>query len=101
MLRKNEKGKYNPDSIALKFNPIVSKKCYVDKDKAFATETVDSRTEFSTEKEYLNKVANMKNKADEIKQYLMDDSMVIKKILNILISILIITNGRFWGGINQ
>lgn len=41
--------------------------------------TVDSRCEFYTKKEYLEEVANMRANAVEIKQHLVDDSMIVKK----------------------
>lgn len=37
---------------------------------------MDFRNEFDTEKEYLDKIADLKAKADEIKQHLVDDSIV-------------------------
>lgn len=43
-------------------------------------ETVNSRCEFDTEKEYLEEVVNMRAKADEIEQHLVDSSMVVIKI---------------------
>lgn len=44
--------------------------------------TVDARDEFATEEEYQNEVSDMKKKADEVKQYLMDSNMVVKKGTN-------------------
>lgn len=41
--------------------------------------TVDARNEFETEEEYQNEVADMRDKADEVKQHLMDSNMVVKK----------------------
>ena len=79
--KKNTKGEYDPNSIALKFNnPAVSKKLAVwARTRDLVQKTVDARDEFNTEEEYLKEVADMRAKADEIKQHLMDDSMVIKK----------------------
>lgn len=79
--KKNTKGEYDPNSIALKFNnPAVSKKLAVwARTRDLVQKTVDSMDEFDTEEEYLEEVADMKAKADEIKQHLVDDSMVVKK----------------------
>ena len=44
--------------------------------------TMDSRDEFDTEKEYLDEVADMRAKANEIKQHLVDDSIIVLKDLN-------------------
>ena len=79
--KKNKKGEYDPYSIALKFNnPAVSKKLAVwARTRDLVQKTVDSRDEFDTEEEYLVEVADMRAKADEIKQHLVDDSMVVKK----------------------
>ena len=38
-----------------------------------------ARDEFDTEEEYLVEVADMRAKADEIKQHLVDDSIIVKK----------------------
>ncbi len=51
MLRKNKKGVYNPDSIALKFNyPAVSKKLATwARTRDLAQKTVNARDEFNME----------------------------------------------------
>ena len=79
--KKNTKGEYDPNSIALKFNnPTVSKKLAVwARTRDLVQKTVDAREEFDTEEKYLEEVADMRAKADEIKQHLVDDSMVVKK----------------------
>lgn len=79
--KKNKKGEYDPNSIALKFNnPAVSKKLATwARTRDLVQKTVDARDEFDTEDEYLVEVADMRAKADEIKQHLVDDSMVVKK----------------------
>jgi hypothetical protein len=44
-----------------------------------SSKKVDARNEFETEEEYQNEVADMREKADEIKQHLMDSNIVVKK----------------------
>ena len=65
----------------MKFNNLtVSKKLATwARTRDLVQKTVDARDEFDTEDEYLVEVADMKAKADEIKQHLVDDSMVVKK----------------------
>ncbi len=79
MPRKNKKSEYNPDSISLKFNNLaVSKKLAIwARTRDLVQKTVDSGDEFDTEEEYLEEVADMRAKADEIKQHLVNDSMVV------------------------
>lgn len=79
--KKNKKGEYAPDSIALKFNnPLINEKLVKwARTRDLVQQTVDARDEFDTEEEYQNEVADMREKADEIKQHLMDSSMVVKK----------------------
>lgn len=69
MLRKNKKGKYNSDSIALKFNnPDVSKKLAMwARTRDLVQKTVDARDEYDIEEEYLKEVADMRTKANDIK----------------------------------
>ena len=75
--KKNKKGEYAPDSISLKFNnPLINDRLAT---RDLVQQTVDARDEFDTEEEYQNEVADMREKADEIKQHLMDSSMVVKK----------------------
>ncbi len=79
--KKNKKGEYEPNSIALRFNnPVINKKL-ADwaRTRDLVQKTVDARDEFETEEEYLNEVADMRDKANEIKQHLMDSNMVVKK----------------------
>jgi hypothetical protein len=49
---------------------------------------VDAREEFDTEEKYLEEVADMRAKADEIKQHLVDDSMVVTKNISNITTIL-------------
>lgn len=88
--KKNKKGEYDPNSIALKFNnPAVSKKLAVwARTRDLVQKTVDSMDEFDTEEEYLVEVADMRAKADEIKQHLVDDSMVVTKNISNITTIL-------------
>lgn len=79
--KKNKKGEYAPDSISLKFNNLLinDRLAKWARTRDLVQQTVDARNEFDTEEEYQNEVANMREKADEIKQHLMDSSMVVKK----------------------
>lgn len=79
--KKNKKGEYAPDSIALKFNNslINEKLAKWARTKDLVQQTVDARDKFDTEEEYQNEVADMQEMADEIKQHLMDSSIVVKK----------------------
>lgn len=49
------------------------------KDKGPCSKTADARNEFETEEEYQTEVADMREKADEVKQHLMDSNVVVKK----------------------
>ena len=75
------KMEYAPDSISLKFNnPLINDRLAKwARTRDLVQQTVDARDEFDTEEEYQNEVADMREKADEIKQHLMDSSMVVKK----------------------
>ncbi len=76
-----KKGKYDQNSIALKSNnPAVSKKLatWVGT-RDLVQKIVGARNEFSAEEKYLEEVADMRAKADKIKQHLVDKSMVVKK----------------------
>lgn len=79
--KKNKKGEYAPDSIALKFNnPLINEKLAKwARTRDLVQQTVDARDKFDTEEEYQNEVADMQEMADEIKQHLMDSSIVVKK----------------------
>ncbi len=79
--KKNKKGDYAPDSIALKFNnPLINEKLAKwARTRDLVQQTVDARDKFDTEEEYQNEVADMQEMADEIKQHLMDSSIVVKK----------------------
>lgn len=41
--------------------------------------TVDFRDKFATEEEYQNEVCDMMDKANEMKQHLVDSNVVVKK----------------------
>jgi transcriptional regulator with XRE-family HTH domain len=79
--KKNKKGEYNPDSVSLKFNnPTINNRLAKwAQTRDLVQKTVDARNEFETEEEYQNEVADMREKADEIKQHLMDSNIVVKK----------------------
>ena len=79
--KKNKKGEYAPDSISLKFNnPAINDRLAKwARTRDLVQKTVDARDEFETEEDYRNKVADIREKADEIKQHLMDSSIVVKK----------------------
>lgn len=79
--KKNKKGEYAPDSIALKFNnPLINEKLAKwARTRDLVQQTVDARDKFDTEEEYQNEVTDMQEMADEIKQHLMDSSIVVKK----------------------
>ena len=79
--KKNKKGEYAPDSISLKFNnpainDLLAKWA---RTRDLVQKTLDARDEFETEEDYRNEVADMQETADEIKQHLMDSSVVVKK----------------------
>jgi len=79
--KKNKKGEYAPDSISLKFNnPLINDRLAKwARTRDLVQQTVDARDEFDTEEEYQNEVTDMREKADEIKQHLMDSCVVVKK----------------------
>lgn len=79
--KKNKKGEYAPDSISLKFNnPAINDRLAKwARTRDLVQKTVDARDEFETEEDYRNEVADIREKADEIKQHLMDSSIVVKK----------------------
>lgn len=79
--KKNKKGEYAPDSISLKFNnPLINDRLAKwARTRDLVQQTVDARDKFDTEEEYQNEVADMQEMADEIKQHLMDSSIVVKK----------------------
>lgn len=79
--KKNKKGEYAPDSISLKFNnPAINDRLAKwARTRDLVQKTVDARDEFETEEDYRNEVADIREKADEIKQHLMDSNVVVKK----------------------
>ena len=79
--KKNKKGEYEPDSISLKFNnPTINNKLASwARTRDLVQKTVDSRDEFESEEEYQQEVSDMRDKADEVKQHLMDSNIVVKK----------------------
>ena len=79
--KKNKKGEYDPDSVSLKFNnPTINDRLakWV-RTRELVQKTVDARDEFATEEEYQNEVADMRDKAAEVKQHLMDSNVVVRK----------------------
>ena len=81
MGNKNESGEYDPETISFKFDhPAINRKLATwAKTRDLVQKTIDSRDEFKTEKAYKLEVADMQEKADIIKQGLMDDNRVVKK----------------------
>lgn len=79
--KKNKKGEYAPDSIALKFNnPVINDRLSKwARTRDLVRKTVDARDKFAMEEEYQNKIADMRDKANKIKQHLMDSNVVVKK----------------------
>lgn len=79
--KKNKKGEYDPKSIALRFNnPAINDRLTKwARTRDLVQKTVDARDEFETDEEYQNEVADMRDKADKVKQHLMDSNMVVKK----------------------
>ena len=79
--KRNKKGEYAPDSISLKFNnsAINDRLAKWARTRDLVQKTVDARDEFETEEDYRNEVADIRNKANEVKQHLMDSSVVVKK----------------------
>ena len=81
MGKKNKKGEYSPDSISLKFNnPTINDRLAKwARTRDLVQKSVDARDEFETEEDYQNEVADMRDKADEVKRHLMDSNVVVKK----------------------
>lgn len=79
--KKNKKGEYDPKSIALRFNsPAINDRLAKwARTRDLVQKTVNARDEFETEEEYQNEVADMRDKADEVKQHLMDSNVVVRK----------------------
>lgn len=77
--KKNKEGIYNPDSMTIKFNnPAINKKLATwARTKDLVQKTVNARDEFESDSEYNAEVADMKEKADMIKQSLVDDNLII------------------------
>lgn len=77
--KKNKNGVYDPDSITIKFNnPVINRKLATwAKTKDLVQKTINSRSEFETEKDYEVEVADMQQKANEIKQHLTDDNIIV------------------------
>lgn len=79
--KKNKKGEYDPKSISLKFNdPTINDRLAKwARTRDLVQNTIDSRDEFKTEEEYQQEVSYLVDKADEVKQHLMDSNIVVKK----------------------
>lgn len=77
--KKNKEGIYNPDSITIKFNnPAINRKLATwARTKDLVQKTIDARDEFESDTAYEAEVADMKEKADVIKQSLVDDSIIV------------------------
>lgn len=79
--KKNKKGEYDPKSISLKFNdPTINERLAKwAKTRDLVQNTIESKDEFQTEEEYQQEVSYLVDKADEVKQHLMDSNIVVKK----------------------
>lgn len=82
--KKNSKGEYDPKTLSIRFNnPAINRKLATwARTKDLVQKTVDSRDEFNTLEAYKAEVAEMQKNADEIKNHLVDDNVIIKKIKN-------------------
>ena len=82
--KKNKEGIYNTDSITLKFNnPAINRKLAPwARTKDLVQKTVEARDEFESDATYDAEVADMKEKAEVIKQSLVDDNMIITTSAN-------------------
>lgn len=78
---KNERGEYDPNSIALKFNnPAINKRLATwARTRDLVHKTVGSREDYSTDEEYQKRIAIMKEKTDGIKQHLINSDIVVTK----------------------
>lgn len=79
--KKNAKGVIDPNTISLKFNNLrinekLAKWAYT---KSLVQKTVNSRSDFESDADYNTEVTDMQEKANEIKQHLMDDNVVVSK----------------------
>jgi len=79
--KKNSKGEYDPKTLSIKFNnPAINRKLATwARTKDLVQKTIDSKGEFTTDKEYKTALSEMINDAENIKQQLVDDNMVINK----------------------
>jgi len=79
--KKNSKGEYDPKTISIKFNnPAINRKLATwAKTKDLVQKTINSSDEFESDKAYKEEVADMQMKADEIKQHLINDNMIVNK----------------------
>lgn len=89
--KKNKKGEYDPKTLAIRFNnPRINEKLATwAKTRDLVQTTINSRDEFDTEDAYNSEVSDMQEKANEIRQHLMDDNMVVAgNISNVTINLL-------------
>ena len=79
--KKNSKGEYDPKTLSIKFNnPAINKKLATwARTRDLVQKTIDSRDEFTTDKEYETALSEMMHDAETIKQHLMDDNLVVHK----------------------
>lgn len=74
-------GEYDPKTLSIKFNnPAINKKLATwARTRDLVQKTIDSRDEFTTDKEYETALSEMMHDAETIKQHLMDDNLVVHK----------------------
>ncbi len=79
--KKNSKGEYDPKTLSIMFNnPAINKKLATwARTRDLVQKTIDSRDEFTTDKEYETALSEMMHDAETIKQHLMDDNLVVHK----------------------
>ena len=83
--KKNSKGEYDPKTLSIKFNnPAINRKLATwARTKDLVQKTIDSKDEFENNEAYKEEIDDMHRKADEIKQHLLDDNMVVTKGTNL------------------
>lgn len=79
--KKNKKGEYDPKTIAIRFNNshINEKLATWARTRGLVQKTINSRDEFDTDEAYQKEVSDMQDKANEVKQHLMDSNIIVKK----------------------
>lgn len=83
--KKNSKGEYDPKTLSIKFNnPAINRKLATwARTKDLVQKNIDSKDEFENNETYKEEIDDINRKADEIKQHLLDDNMVVTKGTNL------------------